>query len=89
MRRHADLPIAVVCSIEERWFVGTTLHVAFVNGSLKFLAKYLAAVPKLPPNTSELAKLKYSSQLVTRVLRSILWNGTIPTQQIKSDLELR
>ena len=60
-----------------------------VNGSLKFLSKYFAAVPKLPPNTSELAKLKYPSQLVTRVLRSILWNGTIPTQQIKSDLELR
>ena len=60
-----------------------------VNGSLKFLAKYLAVVPKLPPNTSGLAKLKYPSQLVTRVLRSILWNGTIPMQQTKSDLELR
>ena len=44
---------------------------------------------KVTPNTSELTKLKYSSQLVTRVLRSILWNGTVPTQKTKSDLELR
>jgi hypothetical protein len=26
---HADLPIGIVCSIEERWFAGTTVHVAF------------------------------------------------------------
>ena len=31
MRRHADLPIRVVCSIEERWLAGTALHVAFVD----------------------------------------------------------
>ena len=31
MRRHANLPIGVICSIEERWFAGTTLHVAFVD----------------------------------------------------------
>jgi hypothetical protein len=31
MRRHADLPIKVVCSIEERWLAGTALHVAFVD----------------------------------------------------------
>jgi hypothetical protein len=31
MRGHVDLPIGVVCSIEERWFVGTMLHVAFVD----------------------------------------------------------
>ena len=31
MRGHADLPIGVVCSIEERWFAGTTLDVAFVD----------------------------------------------------------
>jgi hypothetical protein len=31
MCRHADLPIGVVCSIEERWFAGTTLHVTFVD----------------------------------------------------------
>jgi hypothetical protein len=31
MRRHADLPIGVVCSIKEQWFVETTLHVAFVD----------------------------------------------------------
>jgi hypothetical protein len=53
-----------------------------------FLQKYLAAVPKLPLSTSELAKLKYSILLVTRVLRSIPWSGTIPTQHTKSDLEL-
>jgi hypothetical protein len=31
---HANLPIGVVCSIEERWFAGTTLHVAFVDHRL-------------------------------------------------------
>ena len=31
MHGHADLPIGVVCSIEEWWFVGTTLHVVFVD----------------------------------------------------------
>jgi hypothetical protein len=31
MRGHADLPIGVVCSIEEQWFTETTLHVAFVD----------------------------------------------------------
>jgi hypothetical protein len=31
---HADLPIEVVCSIEEQWFVGTTLHVAFMDHGL-------------------------------------------------------
>jgi hypothetical protein len=31
MRGHADLPIGIICSIEERWFAGTTLHVAFVD----------------------------------------------------------
>jgi hypothetical protein len=31
MRRHADLPIGIICSIEERWFAGTTLYVAFVD----------------------------------------------------------
>jgi len=51
--------------------------------------KIFGRCPKVTPNTSGLAKLKYPSQLVTRVLRSILWNGTIPTQQMKSDLELR
>jgi hypothetical protein len=28
---HVNLPIGVVCSIEERWFARTTLHVAFVD----------------------------------------------------------
>jgi hypothetical protein len=31
MRGHADLPIGIICSIEEWWFAGTTLHVAFVD----------------------------------------------------------
>jgi hypothetical protein len=31
MRGHADLPIGVVCSIEEWWFAGTTFHIAFVD----------------------------------------------------------
>jgi hypothetical protein len=31
MRGHADLSIGIICSIEERWFAGTTLHVAFVD----------------------------------------------------------
>jgi hypothetical protein len=31
MRGHADLLIGIVCSIEERWFAGTTLHVVFVD----------------------------------------------------------
>jgi hypothetical protein len=31
MHGHADLPIGVVCSIEEWWFAGTTLHIAFVD----------------------------------------------------------
>jgi len=36
MRRYADLSVGVICSIEERWFVGTTVHVAFVDhGSIK------------------------------------------------------
>jgi hypothetical protein len=57
-------------------------------GASNFLQKYLAVVTKLPPNTSELAKLKYSSQLVTRVFRSIPWNGTIPwDESVKRDLK--
>jgi hypothetical protein len=31
MRGHADLLIGVVCSIEGRWFAGTTLHIAFID----------------------------------------------------------
>ena len=31
MHRHADLLVGVVCSIEERRFVGTMLHVAFMD----------------------------------------------------------
>jgi hypothetical protein len=31
---HTNLPIGVVCSIEERWFAETTLHVAFVDHGL-------------------------------------------------------
>ena len=31
MHGHADLPIGVVCSIEERWFARTTLYVVFVD----------------------------------------------------------
>jgi hypothetical protein len=31
MSGHADLPIGIICSIEEQWFAGTTLHVAFVD----------------------------------------------------------
>jgi hypothetical protein len=31
IRGHTNLLIGVVCSIEERWFAETTLHVAFVN----------------------------------------------------------
>jgi hypothetical protein len=31
MGGHADLPIWIICSIEERWFAETTLHVAFVD----------------------------------------------------------
>jgi hypothetical protein len=60
-----------------------------VNGNLKFLSKYLADVPKSPPNTSEFPKLEYSSQLVTRVPREIPQNGRRPTQQTEYDLELK
>ena len=36
MRRHADLPVGVICSIEERRFVGTTLYVIFMyHGPIK------------------------------------------------------
>jgi hypothetical protein len=31
MSGHANLPIRIICSIEERWFAGTTLHVAFMD----------------------------------------------------------
>jgi hypothetical protein len=31
MRGHADLPIGIISSIEERWFTRITLHVAFVD----------------------------------------------------------
>jgi hypothetical protein len=31
MRRHADLPVEVVCSVEVRRFAKTTLHVTFVD----------------------------------------------------------
>jgi hypothetical protein len=31
MREYVDLPIGIVCSIKERWFAGTTLHVAFID----------------------------------------------------------
>jgi len=31
MRRHADLAVCVVCSIEVRRFAGTALHVVFVD----------------------------------------------------------
>jgi hypothetical protein len=31
MHGHADLPIGVVCSIEEWWFARTMLHVTFVD----------------------------------------------------------
>ena len=31
MRRHADLPVGAICSIKERRFARTTLHVAFVD----------------------------------------------------------
>jgi hypothetical protein len=31
MHGHADLPIGIICSIEERWFIGTTLYVTFVD----------------------------------------------------------
>jgi hypothetical protein len=34
MRGHADLLIGVVCSIEERWFAGTMLHIAFIDYGL-------------------------------------------------------
>jgi hypothetical protein len=34
MRGHADLPIGIICSIEEQWFAGTMLHVAFVDHGL-------------------------------------------------------
>jgi hypothetical protein len=31
MHGHVDLPIGIVCSIEERWFTGTTLYVVFMD----------------------------------------------------------
>ena len=31
MRRHVDLPVGVVSSIEVGWLAGTALHVAFVD----------------------------------------------------------
>ena len=36
MCRHADLPVGVVCSTEERWLAGTTLYVIFMyHGPIK------------------------------------------------------
>ena len=54
-----------------------------------FSRKYLATVPKSPPNTSNLLRPKYSSQLVTKVPRTILWNGRKATQQTRHDSELK
>jgi hypothetical protein len=31
MHGHADLPIGIIYSIEERWFTETMLHVAFMD----------------------------------------------------------
>jgi hypothetical protein len=31
MSGHTNLSIGIICSIEERWFAGTTLHVIFVD----------------------------------------------------------
>jgi hypothetical protein len=31
MRGQADLPRGIVCSIEERWFARTTLHITFMD----------------------------------------------------------
>jgi hypothetical protein len=31
MHRHVDFPIGVVCSIEDRWFAGTTPYVIFMD----------------------------------------------------------
>jgi hypothetical protein len=31
MRGYMDLLIGIICSIEERWFAGTTLYVVFMD----------------------------------------------------------
>jgi isoleucyl-tRNA synthetase len=56
-----------------------------VNGSLDFFSKYLTIVPKSPPNTIELLKREYPSQLVMRVLRGIPWHERKPTQQMEHE----
>jgi hypothetical protein len=58
-----------------------------VNGSLKFLSKYLAAVPTSIPNASKFSKHKYPSQLVTRVPWLVPQNGRKIAQQTEYDLE--
>jgi hypothetical protein len=58
-----------------------------VNGSLEFFSKYLAAVPKSLPNTSEFLKLEYPSQLVMRLARKVPWGGSRPIQKTEYDSE--
>jgi len=54
-----------------------------------FFREYLAAVSKSPPNTINLPRLKYSSQLVRRVSRTIPWDGKKSTQQTEHNSELK
>jgi hypothetical protein len=56
-------------------------------GAVKFLLKYLAAVPKSPPTTSEFSRLEYPNQPVTRVSRKIPWNDTKSTQKTEPETE--
>jgi hypothetical protein len=60
----------------------------FLNGSRKFLSKIFGRCPKITGKHKHEPKLKYSSQLVTRVSREILWNGRKLTQQTKHKTEL-
>jgi len=59
-----------------------------VNGSLKFLSKIFGRCPKITAKNKYKPKLKYSSQLVTKVSRIILWNGRKLTQQTEHKTEL-
>jgi hypothetical protein len=54
-------------------------------GASNFFLKYLAIVPKSLPNTIELLKREYPSQLVMRVLRGTPWNERKLTQQTEHE----
>jgi hypothetical protein len=64
IREHADLPIGVVCSIEEWWFAGTTLHVAFMDHDrLKCNYSLLTLIPIEGPKTMTRGEGEWKPQI--------------------------